>query len=602
MKTIGMICTLLALGALQTSAAAPVGASQGTSQTALPPDTAYAVVERGANHRVWEKSSYELTADGAVYSQKHRYTELAAGLNYWQNGQWVESQEIIEPYTTGAIARQGQHQVIFANNLNSLGAVDEETPDGKRLRSNIIGLIYYDKSTGNAVLIAQLQDSQGQLVSPNQVLYPNAFQGINADVQYTYTRSGFEQDVILRDQLPTPESYGLDSETTELEVCTEFLSPPDASVTGNETAESGLDPDENIDWGATRLGQGKAFSLGTQKYAAKVAKRYTTIEGRYFLLEKVLVRDIQSALSNLPQQSSNNHRLPNVASKKPHLPKTPLVRTAARPIRLALSDRPEQGYVLDYVTLNATYTNYTFQGDTTYYVTGPLNLYGTTVLEGGAVIKASLATNYVALNINGPVVCNSGPYRPVVFTARDDNTVGETVSGSTGSPSGYYGRAALYFNQSVSGSAFDLHDVRISYFWNGVIKYANPTALIGQVRNSQFCNIGTAVLYGNAGDVGAFNVENVLVWKAGVAFSNSTFYVQNATLDKIGTLGGTGDSIAITNSLLVSVTNWGVGFASVSNATNSSSSTVFQTVGAASHYLAGSSYRGIGTASVDPNM
>ena len=265
-------------------------------------------------------------------------------------------------------------------------------------------------------------------------------------------------------------------------------------------------------------------------------------------------------------------------------------------------DRAEPGYVLDYVTLNATYTNYTFQADTTYYVTGPLNLYGTTVLEGGAVIKANLASNYVALNINGPLVSQSGPYRPVVFTARDDNTVGDSVSGSTGSPSGYYGRAALYFNQSVSGSAFDLHDVRISYFWNGVIKYANPSALLGQVRNAQLINIGQAGLYGNPGDAGAFNVENVLVWKAGVAFSNSTFYVQHATLDKIGTLGGTSDSIAITNSLLVSVTNWGAGFTSVNNATNSSSSTVFQTVGAASHYLTNNTYRGVGAANVDPNL
>ena len=593
-----MVCSLLALAFSSSWADSVAGSGQGT----LPPDTDFAVVERGANHRIWEKTTYEVGPNGLAIPQKHRYTELATGLNYWQNGQWVESQEVIEPYSTGAIARQGQHQVIFANNINSAGAIDEQTPDGKRLRSNIIGLIYYDKGTGNAVLIAQLKDSQGQLVSANQVLYQNAFQGVNADVQYSYTRSGFEQDVILRDQLPTPESYGLDPDTTELEVCTEFLSPPDASVTGTETVETGLDPDENIDWGATRLGQGKAFSLGTQKFAARVAKRYTTIEGRHFLLEKVLIRDIQPALSNLPHQSSNTRRLPYLASKMPYLPKAPQLRTAARPIRLALADRPQQGYVLDYVTLNATYTNYTFQGDTTYYVTGPLNLYGTTVLEGGAVIKASLATNYVALNINGPVVCNSGPYRPVVFTAKDDNTVGDSVSGSTGSPSGYYGRAALYFNQSVSGSAFDLHDVRISYFWNGVIKYANPTALIGQVRNSQLCNIGTAALYGNSGDAGAFNVENVLVWKAGVAFSNSTFYVQNATLDKIGTLGGTNDSIAITNSLLVSVTNWGVGFTSVHNATNSSSSTVFQTVGAASHYLTNSSYRGIGTANVDPNM
>ncbi len=137
------------------------GAGQGT----LPPDTDFAVVERGANHRIWEKTTYEVGPNGLAIPQKHRYTELATGLNYRQNGQWVESQEVIEPYPTGAIARQGQHQVIFANNINSAGAIDEQTPDGKRLRSNIIGLIYYDKSTGNAVLIAQLKDCERRLKS-----------------------------------------------------------------------------------------------------------------------------------------------------------------------------------------------------------------------------------------------------------------------------------------------------------------------------------------------------------------------------------------------------------------------------------------------------
>ena len=596
MKTIAMVCALLTLGVLQNA----IGQGIQSTTPNLPHDADYAVVERGANHRVWEKTTYETTADGKIYPQKHRYTELATGLHYRQNGQWVESQEVIEPYSTGAVARQGQHQVIFANNINSAGAIDEQTPDGKRLRSNVIGLIYYDKASGNAVLIARLQDSQGQLVSANQVLYQNAFEGVHADIQYSYSRSGFEQDVILRDQLPTPESYGLVSATTELEVCTEFLSPPDASVTGTETVESGLETDENINWGATHFGQGKAFSLGSQNFAAKVAKRYTTIEGRHFLLEKVLVRDIQPALSNLPHQSSNTRRLPNLASKKLYLPKTPPLLTEARPIRLARMNRPEPGYVLDYVTINATYTNYTFQGDTTYYVTGPLYLYGTTVIEGETVIKAGLATTNVALNINGPLACNTGPYRPAVFTAKDDNTVGEYISGSSGFPSGYYGRAALYFNQAVSGVSFDLHDVRISYFGNGVIKYANPSALMGQVRNSQFCNIGSAALYGNSGDTGYFNVENVLIIKAGLAFSNSTFYVQQATLDKIGSLGGTNTAIAITNSLLVSVTNWGVSFTSVNNATNSSSSAVFQAAGAGWHYLATNSpYRSVGTTNID---
>ena len=55
--------------------------------------------------------------------------------------------------------------------------------------------------------------STGQLVGTNRVLYPNAFDGVSADVLYTYKRGGFEQDVILKRQPPTPESFGLDPAT-----------------------------------------------------------------------------------------------------------------------------------------------------------------------------------------------------------------------------------------------------------------------------------------------------------------------------------------------------------------------------------------------------
>ena len=93
MKTIGMVCLLLAFAIPETWADTMAGAGQGT----LPPDTDFAVVERGANHRIWEKTTYEVGPNGLAIPQKHRYTELATGLNYRQNGQWVESQEVIEP-------------------------------------------------------------------------------------------------------------------------------------------------------------------------------------------------------------------------------------------------------------------------------------------------------------------------------------------------------------------------------------------------------------------------------------------------------------------------------------------------------------------------
>jgi hypothetical protein len=161
-------------------------AGQSVQDPTLPTPTVFRVVDTGANHRVWQRETYEKTPDGTIVPHVHTYTELATGMNYQDaNGQWQASQELIESFPAGAVARQGQYQVIFANNLNSAGSVDMQTPDGKRLRSNILGLMYYDTSTGDAVLIASVQDSEGVLISSNQVLYPNAFAGVKADVQYT---------------------------------------------------------------------------------------------------------------------------------------------------------------------------------------------------------------------------------------------------------------------------------------------------------------------------------------------------------------------------------------------------------------------------------
>jgi len=142
MKTSNVILALLAAGSLLLPAAqtstAPVKPAI-PDQTGVPAPTAYQVVEQGANHRVWQRETYEKSPTGQIIPHIHKYTELATGLNYLSNGQWVESKEEIDAYATGAIANQGPYQVIFANNLNSAGSIDMQTTDGKRLRSSILG-------------------------------------------------------------------------------------------------------------------------------------------------------------------------------------------------------------------------------------------------------------------------------------------------------------------------------------------------------------------------------------------------------------------------------------------------------------------------------
>ena len=149
MKT-SFIPTLLALTLVGAQAQQVTGTQ--TTQTGVnqtePTSTSYQIVEQGANHRVWQRQTIEQGPNGMFVTHIHKYTELSSGLNYWNStvGNWVPSQELINTYSSGAIAQQGQYQVIFANNLNSAGSIDQQTPDGKQLQSSILGLAYYDLS------------------------------------------------------------------------------------------------------------------------------------------------------------------------------------------------------------------------------------------------------------------------------------------------------------------------------------------------------------------------------------------------------------------------------------------------------------------------
>ena len=225
---------------------APTGASQRDS--AVPSPTPYSVIGRDANSRVWERTTYELSPSGSVVPQKNRYVELSTGLHYKNaKGEWVESKEEIDILPNGtAAATQGQHQAYFPGNIYQ-GVIELVTPDGKHLRSRPLGLSYDDGS--QTVLIAELKDSVGQLVGPNQVIYPDAFTDFKADLRYTYTKAGFEQDIILREQPSTPESFGLNPATARLQVLTEFFNPPQPAVTTTVLPEqAGITlSDENLD-------------------------------------------------------------------------------------------------------------------------------------------------------------------------------------------------------------------------------------------------------------------------------------------------------------------------------------------------------------------
>jgi hypothetical protein len=507
----------------------------------LPSPTPSTVVSRAANSRVWTQTNYEVLPTGKVVPQTHQYTELASGLCYQQNqnGPWLDSQEQINILPDGsAAATNGQHQVYFPADIYR-GAIIAVAPDGNILQSQPVGLSYDDGTS--TVLIAELTNSVGQLISTNQVIYTNAFVGLSADLVYTYTKAGFEQDVILEGQPPAPDVYGLNPQTTRLQVITEFLNPPTSAIaTRVLPAQAAVSvTDETPSFGNMTMIPGRAFLLGQNADEAQspVGKQWLSLQGRQFLVEEVPVAAIADQLSQLPQPS----QLPNVAapvsktasplnvvSAKRLLPPQRLAKTKSPlPIRVSRRPFPNKGLLLDYQLVNNSQSSFVFQGDTTYLISGTLNFSGTNTFEGGAVIKyASGASINFIPGATVPVInWQAGAYRPVVFTAKDDNSVGETISGSTGNPAGYYANPALNFMALDAGAS--LSNFRIAYAQQAVeLEYGGGFAFYnGQLID---CQNGFYDTYETV------YLRNMLFGNVQTNFNNllgATFDVQNSTFD-----------------------------------------------------------------------
>ncbi len=578
------------------------------------------VVERGPHHRVWERTITEKLRNGKTVERKSSFTELANGLHHLKDGQWVESREEIEVFPGGAIARSTAHQVIWSQNINTAGAIDLLTPDGKRFRSHIIGLAYIDAATGKSEMIAEIKDSIGELVGSNQVIYRDAFTDFRADVRYTHTRAEFEQDIILRENPPSPWEYGMNPATTRLEVWTEFIEAPEPvrgtsllKQEGDIAVRRGMvDPDltdERLEFGEMTMGPGRAFPTEnesdefSESFSTPVGKNWIRIDGRQFLIEKVDYRDVLPQLDRLPKSAAiapvqrnqmqaarrgeNRSRL-LAAAKAP----APALLATTSPMRLAQITPRERGFVLDY-TLMTSATNFTFQGGTTYYISGNVTLSGTTVIEGGVIVKY---TNSI-LAIQGPVDCRADVYRPTFFMSKNDNTYGETIPGSTGNPlTNYYGSRCLDFTGNTNAIA--LHNLRFRHSFYAV--YLN-TGCDVTVRHSQFyrCFAGI-VSYGGS----KARLRNALIHDGEYAIGGTSLtniQGEHLTAHRLKYLISS-SSAYLTNSIVLAVTNL-VKYTGANVLSNSVDTGYFQTLAGGARYLVNSSTnRNAGTTNINAGL
>ena len=603
MKTSSVIVALSIFGSI----CVPAQTAKPTQppDTSVPVPTAQRVVNRGANHRLWQWETYEKTPGGNVAAHVHKYTELATGLHYKDStGRWVETKEQIDILPDGtAAATQGQHRAYFPANINR-GVIHLVTPDGLHLKSRPLGIGYDD---GNqTLLLSQLKDSTGQVVNDNQVVYPDCFTGLKADLIYTYKKGGFEQDVILHEQPPDAASFGLNPATTKLQVLTEYFNPPEPRVKTHRVKNARSVSDTTLSFGQTVMGHGRAFLVGVGSSPAQSArnnyilvnKSWVNTQGRTFLIEEVPLSKVEQKMATLPATSGNfksqSGSMLCKASKTRWLPSAQPIKAGGTGIQLAKTDtKPAPAFVLDYVELNTDTNDLVLKGDTTYYLSSSINVNGTLTIEGGTVVKYASS---VCLQCYGGVACATAPYRPAVFTYSGDNTVGENL-GFSGSPD--YSYEAL----AIDDDATPLSNLRISYAWVGIHDHSLT------LRDSQFNDCYWAIQdeWWGGGGYPCY-MTNVLMNNVQVPFFGVDFLLYGCNLTVAGcqqlneNWGDGNNTATFVNCLLVGVTNYGSAMDITTNCTAwPADNSIFQTVGGGGYYLpANSPYHNAGTTNLDP--
>ena len=567
--------------------------------------------EKDADSQVWHRIDTFRDSNGnTVIRTNVAYVELQTGMFYREDGEWKVSREVIESCPGGAIARQGGHKVIFAEDFRSETVVDMETTDGKRLQSRVLGLSYVDSASGKSVLLAEATNSIGQIINSNQVLYADAFSGaIKASIRFTYTKAGLEQDVILVERPPTAESFGLVSETTTLRVMTEFLSPPQPIVTIIKSGEKdGEDEDQLLDFGTMQMGQGKAFAVGLEEAnpdEVPIKKQWTVIAGRTILIEQVALARIADQLEALPAKkrtaffwNKQKKAVQQTASLKLKLPARKPAKPVQRQMQLAKLSAPLRGVVLDY-SLLASAPDVTLKADTTYYVSGLVNLSGTTTNEGGTVVKFDNSSSAkISVGGNG-LVCQTGPYRPAVFTSKFDSSVGETVA--TGTP---VNTGATYLEVTAGTNA--LKYLRFLYAGTALAQSYVPRS----IWHSQFLLCTNAIKDNPLASSVTQELHNVLLAQCAVGVNgvSGTVSVQgeHVTADQITQfwIGPGTPANALTNSVLTAIGNMGA--TTTYNHTEpplAGTGVYHAPVGAGNYYLAdGSIYRSAGTPTINPAL
>jgi hypothetical protein len=466
------------------------------------------------------------------------------------------------------------------------------------------------------VLIASVTNATGYLVGSNQVIYPGAF-GPLGDLITKYRRSGFESDLVIRHCPVPPQNFGLNPDTTTIQMVTEFFdtSDPEQIPAGGDDWYGLVD--STLKFGKLTMGRGKAFvtpATNSVTSSVRVFKRWVHARSRKFLVEEIPLAYVAEDLNALPQQASVEKprgKMLKFASNDPHFPASPAIGSDTNQILLASADfKPAPGMILDYNEIDDGQDGYTFQNGQTYLVCGDdFAINGPVVFEGGTVIKIEAVGydggTYPCVDVYGTAVFPPSADNPAIFTSENDDSVGEPIEGlSTGNPSFTDSMFSFMAEEDMTVS-----NVCFNYAVDPVLPYGNM-----DLWNCEFAYVDSAIV--TASNIGLHNVlirHGTTNGEDGApsgdqAISCGALTAENVTLDDFPSGLVSGESACLTN-CLITASGGSIAWWTTSLATNQvvclpdATNGIYQTAANANYYLApGSPYRNVGITNISPDL
>jgi PKD repeat protein len=160
-----------------------------------------------------------------------------------------------------------------------------------------------------------------------------------------------------------------------------------------------------------------------------------------------------------------------------------------------------------YVTKTGNVSGEYWHNTDTYYVTGVLTVDAGTTFEIQAGTRVKFGPS-ASIEVNGTIICNGNSSSNIIFTSMDDNSVGETITGSDGNPNpGDWGR--IYVNGFSSADGIGLFNHVVARY--GGNSPGNIYFYHAGTASLQNCIIRLSASYGIGDNTSNIDVDNCAI-------------------------------------------------------------------------------------------